>query len=222
MMHKKWIGSMSALLLASYMLAGCSSTTTEPSKPPAKPAPAQADTTSKSPAAASTPDAPQTKQSTLTLEGSTQPITLKRYDAHTSLPFRTYYPQDMIAEKKGDGVQFTANFDNKRNDDMFIKVEFPPNLSSEQAAVTWVKKNKEVTNEASEKNYTWTKKEFNIDSIKNGTPYGGSALIGEHNGKYFIVTTYMPVEAAEGIGVRADKILDEWVWTDSQKPLIQQ
>ncbi|BAU26627.1 hypothetical protein DFP93_12112 [Aneurinibacillus soli] len=221
MMHKKWIGSMSALLLASCMLAGCSSNTAEPNKSPTQQAPAQTDTTSKPPAAAAAPDAPQTKQSTLTIEGSAQPITLKRYDASMPLPFHTYYPQDMIAEKKGDGVQFTANFAGTRNDDMFIKVEFPADLSSEQAAVARIKKNKDVTEEAAEKNHTWTKKEFNIDSTKNGTAYGGSALIGEHNGHYFIVTVYMPVEAAEGLGVRADKILEEWVWTDDHKPLIQ-
>lgn len=220
MMQKKWLGGAGALLLAGLVLAGCSSDSA-PKETPAQQAPAQTEPAAKAPSSPAAPDAPQTKESTLTMEGSAQPVTLKKYDADTAIPFRTYYPEDMIAEKNGQAVQFTANFAGKRNDDIFVKAEFPAGLTSEQEAVDWVKKNADVTEEATEKSHTWTIKEFNLDSTKGGVDYGGSVLIGEHGGNYFVVTIYMPVEAAEGLGVRADKIFEEWVWTDDQKPLIQ-
>ena len=220
MMQKKWLSGAGVLILAGFMLAGCSTDST-PKQAPAQQPPTKTEPSSTTPSAPAAPDAPQTKESILTLEGSAQPITLKKYDAHTAAPFRTYYPEDMIAEQNGQAIQFIANFAGKRNNNIFVKVEFPAGLISEQEAVAWVKKNADVTEESAEKSHSWTKKEFNLDRTKDGVDYGGSVLIGEHGGHYFVVTVYMPVEAAEGLGVRADKIFEEWVWTDDQKPLMQ-
>ena len=110
--------------------------------------------------------------------------------------FSTYIPEDFIADSHASmnsiSHHFYANYNDTRNEDVFIKFEFPkdkPELVIDGDVIN------------SELNYEW---------IVEGYKYIGDVvthkLLGVYNDQYFIVDISYPIEFSEGFEPRIEKI----------------
>lgn len=163
---------------------------------------------------------PAVKDGIIYIEGMPEKITLKLFKEQ-NWPFTTYYPSDMIAEKassgEGDSVQFIVNFNGYRNDKAFMNVYFPANHSqNEEDMVSFIQTyGYKAEHEQQIKDTPWAIRAYAY--TEQG--YSHRLLLGKHAGRYFIVQTVYPVEYGDGMAPRTAKILEEWLWKDSGKPL---
>lgn len=168
------------------------------------------------------------KQGSLTLEGTAEPITVLLFDwasAPLALGFSTYVPQDMIARAPGGGsapsVRFVANFGGVLQERAYLEMAFLPAGLTQAQAVSALGRSapggvplKRCA--PSNHRYAWAIAGCDIDyRSKSGSRIGGAAVLGRHGDRYFRLTMHYPLEYGGGFGPRAELILDEWRWRDT-------
>jgi len=173
------------------------------------------------------PERPETKVVKLMIEGEAHPthLTLLR----ETIPFTTYIPDDMKAEKRltPEGIEVTvyANFNGKENRDAYLQIFIPTKTVSPIDATGMilgsegpVEKNGWQISEPPEPfpHCPWAYASYQI-SGKKGKGY---VCIGTHHDKAFYVLLHRPAEYEEGFDPRADLILAEFRWNDG-KPIDQ-
>lgn len=169
--------------------------------------------------------APEVKEGTLTVEGTAQ-RTLLRLVEGEPLPFYTYSPEDMAVSRtvsgEGTELRFNARFGGKKRDDVYLAMFFyPPSTTPEQAAqkaraglggMVWEER-------TTAKRYGWSVREWALRDRNNAPGHIGYLAIGRHKDQVFHVLTYLPPEFGDGFGPRGLKILNEFIWTDTNERL---
>lgn len=198
------------LLLALLFLTAC--TREEPASPvPTTPTEGDAE--------------PQTKPGTLRVEGTDEPITLRRVD-EGAVPFTTFIPEgDFGVEsgraREGTFARFTAQFGGVLNPDAYVHFVFPDApLDSVRAALfgTGGRFEREGwQEEIGPSPCLWAHEGFVYRAP--GSDATGIVCLGEHAGDAFYLLTHHPAEYGDGFGPRLNVLLDEFRWRDTQQPL---
>lgn len=179
------------------------------------------------------PPRPDTIHSTITLEGMDEPMTYWLYRAPPGfpLPFSTYVPTDMtaapVAADEADVIRFVAEFGGVRNEQVFLAIAVLPEGIDQAAAQALAnaaarRYGVEIVERASDmpRRYTWSLEEWNfVRELPGGRRAIGTAALGAHRGRSFLIVTHFPDEYAEGFGPRAARILNEWRWEDTGEGL---
>lgn len=163
-------------------------------------------------------------EETIEIEGMEETITMELYD-NEAAPFITYVPADFIAEEASDGegesYLFYANYQGEKTEEVNLHVYFfseavteEPSLDDEEGTLAMLLENMELVNEE-EKYYAWALDEYQSpDGSRRG-------MLGEHEGRYFVMILNSTVEYSEGFYPRANKIIDHFYWKDTQEYLMQ-
>lgn len=213
----------SLFLCMTVLLGACSQEEVPDSRP------ATADTTDSVVQQAPPPgpsSLPQSKEGTIMIEGTSEPIRLELFDAAPySMPllFTTYIPSDMIGEQvpdaEGPAVRFVSNFNGTRNADAFLQVGFlPAGTTSEQArdAARALATGSGRTARVTEgKAFDWSLAEHTYTGAKGAV---GRVVLGRHGDIFFHTRTEHPPEFGDGFGPRVGIIFDEWKWSDATTP----
>ncbi|MEW6064635.1 MAG: hypothetical protein ACOY3U_13100 [Bacillota bacterium] len=174
---------------------------------------------------------PKTKKGTIGIEGTEQEFVINLLDG-SPLPFYTYVPGDMAFERvssgEGDAFLIHANFAGKKREDAYMRIFFYPEGTSVEQAVKfansivlsnrWQKVNR-YANPDTDKIYAWSESEWHFMKGANNRQYLGSMAVGKHENRTFYVLTHYPEDFTEGFIPRVHKILDEFVWTDTNEKL---
>lgn len=156
----------------------------------------------------------------LNLEGSREPMTYRLFRSPEGfpLPFSTYVPADMRAEAtdpdEGDAVRFVAAFGGVRNQAMYLSARvLPEGLATAQARARARETAEGMGRARPGKggSFPWALDWYRVEGA--GSRVGAVAL-GRHRGRWFLVVTQHPAEAADGFVPRAARLLDGWRWAE--------
>jgi len=204
-------------LAALVLLAAC-----RPAGEPAPPPPAEAPATPDGSAAA-------TRADTLWIEGIAEPVALQYYATPDGfpLPFETYLPPEWTAEAvasgEGDAVRFTPQGPLAGQALMSVFVLREDETSetararAEAHALEELRGDPEASAVLGPPVEPWPLAEVVLMS----ETVAGRVDLGEHAGRYFLVTTRYPVEAGDGMAPRVSKVLERWRWRDTGEPLFR-
>ena len=155
---------------------------------------------------------PQEKKDSISIEGRTQPMTLKLiHPPNADPPFTTYIPSDFVFEEtssgEGTGYYFYTNFGGSRAEDAYLLLYvFPANTTREDAIArvkAWVASRSANVQPA----------QFGQFGFQNdGKRYFAGIDLRLHSNRYYYVARQYPVEMGDGFGPRARKITDNWTW----------
>lgn len=167
-----------------------------------------------------THDFEQEIEETIQIEGMEEPIILNLYD-NADAPFITYVPSDFLAEEDGsEEYTFYANYEDEKLEEINMQVHFfgdevteQPSLEEESDFATVVGEMEPVEEEF--KWYDWTLEEY---QSSDGSRY---ALLGEHNGQYFVMVLNSEPLYSEGFIPRAHKIIEHFYWKDTGEYLVE-
>lgn len=176
--------------------------------------------------------APEVKEGIIAIEGHPQNFILRRVDGD-SLPFYTYVPQDMAIERytgpEGTGFRFwLSRSDDKRNDVYATVFFFPQGTTSEQTRQFidnlllrsgWEQHNLKYQ----QKIYPWSLYEMPFTApwyatgpTKSGLGY---IVVGQHGESFFCILYHCRQSFYDGFIPRYLRILEEFVWTDTNEKL---
>jgi len=155
--------------------------------------------------------APETRLDSISIEGMTQPISLKLVQPESANPpFRAYIPPDMIFEPassgEGDGYYFFTNFGGNRNDDAYLLVFVFPAGTTEGEAVELVKAFTASRGGPPPAQFE------NFSFQRDGVRYNGGIELRKHHDRFYYIARQYPAEYGDGFGPRASKILQYWDW----------
>lgn len=140
---------------------------------------------------------PDHKADSVRVEGVWQPTMLILFKPAASIPFVTYVPSDMIAERSSDpsveAYYFYTNFAGQRNDQAYLAVSFLPAGTTEAEAISRARA-------------------FKSERAASG--FFVDAELMRHGDRYYIIGTHYPVEYGDGFGPRAARIREEWQWLE--------
>jgi hypothetical protein len=178
--------------------------------------------------------APEVKEGIIAIEGHPQNFILRRVDGDP-MPYYTYVPHDMaverFAEPEGTGFRFwlSRGGENRRNDAYATIFVFPPGTTSEETRQIiddlmsrsgWdrhepkYQEKKAFPGSLYELSYTtaW----YSMGSHR--LPIGFIS-VGKHGDLYFCVMNHFPREFGDGFIPRYMRIVQEFVWTDTNEKL---
>lgn len=164
-------------------------------------------------------------EDTIEIEGMEEPITLNLYDNPDAI-FLTYVPEDLLAEEgneaEGESYKFHANFEGERLEDINLEVYLfaddvteEPSLEDEDSIFAMKLGDMEEAS-AEDKWYDWSIKEFHSPERSR------HAMLGEHNGRYFVMIFNSTALYSEGFGPRARKVIEHFYWKDTNEYLVQE
>jgi hypothetical protein len=201
-----------ALLVLALLAVGCRQ---EPAPPPPPPS------------EAATAEAPGTRADTLWIEGMAEPVTLQRYATPEGFPlaFETYLPpewtSETVASGEGEAVRFSPSGP-IAGEALMSVIVLPEGTDREAAlrraedhALSEIRADPEASAVAGPPAEPWPLAEVVLMS----EAVAGRVDLGEHAGRYFLVSTRYPLEAGDGMGPRVAKILETWRWLDTGEPL---
>ncbi len=175
---------------------------------------------------------PALLQSTITLEGAAQPISLRLFEWIPPAPSpgsSTYVPPDILTRPSAGGaapaLRFIANFGAVLQAQAYLEVAWLPVRTSRRQALTSAGRVVPDTaplrrRSPSRHQFGWSLAEYDITyRDKSGSRIGGVSALGRHGDRYFTLTLHYPLEYGAGFGPRAELILKEWRWRDTQKGL---
>lgn len=179
--------------------------------------------------------APEVKAGIIAIEGQLQSFNLRRVDGDP-LPFYTYVPHDMevehFGEPEGTGVRFwlSRGGEDRRNDVFATIFVFPPGTTSEQTRqiiddlmlrYEWERLERKYPQQV----YPWSLYEIPFTASwyaprppKLGL---GSIMVGQHGDLFFCVLFQCRQAFLDGFLPRYLRILEEFVWTDTNERLPQ-
>lgn len=171
--------------------------------------------------------ASEIKEATIVLEGMPQKFTLHLVEGDP-LPFYTYIPSDMtetlVRTGEGAGFLFNTNFAGNRRDDVYLTIIFYPQRTKLAEGIHSAERllsqpGWQKTSLPPEQSYPWAAKQWSFRHTASGIGYIGSLAVGQHNNLVFYIMTHYPPEFGDGFLPRSRKILDEFVWTDTNEKL---
>lgn len=231
------VGTIAVLLLVSFlMVAGCGKVQSPaPSQPPNP----MNNLTQTNPGGNTVPPSPPpegpqgvagNKQATIMVEGQPKQITMDLLNG-APVPFYTYVPSDMAAQHRnsgaGDEYKIVANFTGKAQPDAYMTIfVYPANMTIEQAVTTaekHIKDNNWQTKpqDGSDKRYTWSQREWSYEYKKDNKSYTGRIIVAAHRDRPLQIITHYPAEMGDGFVPRAEAVLNEFFWTDTNSKLTQ-
>ena len=217
-------------------LTGCRQPSPEPTPVPESPAPAPSP---QPPLDLEVPEEsipeelllPETIESTITIEGMDETITLNLF-YEPNFSFYTYYPEDMIANAvvsdEGDRVIFETDF-GVINPSAYIAVTVYPSdqFASEDALFEAIGGDGGIL---SERGYEWVEKVETEDRALEWTlreyffmsdEFTGAIYTGEYEGQYFFFDIHYPWEYGDGMEPRVGLIMEHFTWVDTGETLLQ-
>lgn len=161
-------------------------------------------------------------EETIEIEGMEESIALNLYD-YVSAPYITYVPADLLAEAPADDrYTFYANYEGEKLEEINMQVQFfgddvteQPRLDDTESDFAKAVGEMEPVEEEFEW-YDWTIEEY---QSADGSRY---ALLGEHEGDYFIMILNSEPLYSEGFIPRAQKIIEHFYWTDTGEYLVKE
>lgn len=229
----RWYFFLAALMLGLGACATNNSRTPDPDSdaPPVQEAPKPPDVTDEPKHPAGEGESPDAKDfaaqitDTIEIEGMEETITLSLYEQAIA-PFLTYIPEDFIAEEtsseEGDSFWFYANYEGVKREDVYLQfylfadtITEEPNQADVNSTLAQLLGEMEAI-APEQKIYTWSLHEYQSE---NGSNY---AMLGKHEGRYFVMVLHSRVDYSEGFYPRANKIIEHFYWTDTQKYLTEQ
>lgn len=166
---------------------------------------------------------PEQIEETIEIEGMEETIVMERYH-NSEAQFLTYVPEDFVIEEQdsveGESYQFIVNYDGERNDDINLEVFLfgddvteEPTLEDENSDFVERMQGMEEIDE-NQKLFDWSLREYHTE---DETVH---AMLGEHEGEYFLVTINSDPLYSEGFIPRVNKILDHFYWTETETYLM--
>lgn len=164
-------------------------------------------------------------EETIEIEGMENPITLNLYDKPDA-SFLTYVPNEFLTEEasggEGESYIFYTNYEGEKNEDINLEIYFfadhiteEPSLDDKDSTfATRLEGMEEVP--AEEKWHDWSISEYYSEDRSN------HALLGEHEGQYFVMVINSTPLYSEGFIPRVDKIINHFYWTDTNEYLVQE
>lgn len=164
-------------------------------------------------------------EETIEIEGMEDSITLNLYD-NPDAPFLTYVPADFVVEEvsggEGESYIFYTNYEGEKNEDINLEIYFfgdhiteEPSLDDEDSTfATKLEGMEEVPVE--EEWHDWSIQEYYSEDRSN------HALLGEHEGQYFVMVVSSTPLYSEGFIPRVDKVINHFYWTDTNEYLVQE
>lgn len=164
-------------------------------------------------------------EETIEIEGMEEPITLNLYD-NPDAPFLTYVPDDFVVEEvsggEGESYVFYANYEGEKNEDINLEIYFfadhiteEPSLDDEDSTFSMLLEGMEEV-PAEEEWHNWSIQEYYSEDRSN------HALLGEHEGQYFVMVVNSTPLYSEGFIPRVDKVISHFYWTDTNDYLVQE
>ena len=164
-------------------------------------------------------------EDTIEIEGMEEPMVLKLYD-HPDAPFLTYYPEDLLVEEtssgEGDAYTFYANYEGTKNEEVYLEIYFfadhvTEEPSPEDADSTFAQRLEGMEEvDSATKWHEWSIKEFQTADASD------HALLGEHEGQYFMMIVQSEPLYSEGFIPRVDKIIQHFYWKDTNQYLVDE
>ena len=140
---------------------------------------------------------PPQKIDTVSVEGTSQQMTLRLIQPTSTMPFYTYVPPDIavVDSTTSDGEDhfFIADFAGKRNDQAFVLLHFFPADMPREKIVAIAKAYRDS---------------------HQGKDLFSSFDLRMHNDRYYFLAQQYPHEYGDGFAPRAARILSEWQWLD--------
>ncbi|MDW7672237.1 MAG: hypothetical protein SCK57_02120 [Bacillota bacterium] len=230
------------LLMTVLAVVGCSQAPPETATPPEEAPPQETPMTPEVPESpteleipAEIPndplELPESIDTTFLIEGMEEAVTLNLFKDET-LPFYTYYPDDMLAETVSksnvEGVRFSANYGGIQNADAYVSVMVYQKsaVASEEAFL------EELTGDSgvlTQRNYEWVEKVEAIERMHDWTlreyffmndEFTGALYAGEYGNEFFYIAIHYPWEYGDGLEARAYVILDQFTWIDTGEGLL--
>lgn len=160
-------------------------------------------------------------EETIEIEGMEDSIVLELYD-NADAPFITYVPSDFLAEETdGGSYTFYANYEDEKLEDINMEVHFfgedvteQPSLENEDSELATLVGEMEPVEQEVEW-YEWSVEEY---QSADGSRY---ALLGEHDGQYFVMVLNSEPLYSEGFIPRAHKIIEHFYWRDTEEYLVE-
>lgn len=161
---------------------------------------------------------PDSKESTILIEGQTERITLERFRPADSFPlrFETYIPADMTADTvdtgRGEVVRIRAAFGGEPVSGAAVHIAtLPPGTDAAEAGMWASSLADGVARDElyQEDDPAWGHAIHRLEGER-----AGFVALDEHEGTWFYVLAAYPPEYGDGMPPRIEVILDEWRWTD--------
>lgn len=158
---------------------------------------------------------------TIEIEGMEEEITLNLFEPDAE-PFLIYMPVEFVAEEaiteEGYSVKFHTNYGGEKREDVYLQIFLFPEAITEEPTVDTNPTLADLLSEMDELSeeewiYDWSLQEFRSENGSN------QAMLGEHNGRYFLLVFHSNVEFSEGFYPRAYKMVEHLYWTDTQEYL---
>lgn len=177
--------------------------------------------------------APEVKEGVIAVECKPQKFTLRRVDGDP-YPFYTYVPQDMETERfsgpEGTGIRFWLSRSKAERDQAYAEIfVFPPGTTREQTEQIikemmsrsgWDKYERKYEDK---KSFSWAIYEVPFSaawySMGSKRIPIGSIAVGQHGDVFFGVLCHYRAAFSDGFVPRYLRILDEFVWTDTNEGL---
>ncbi|MDX1546890.1 MAG: hypothetical protein R3247_07880 [Rhodothermales bacterium] len=172
---------------------------------------------------------PATVTDTMFVEGTAQPVTLRRYDA-PGIPFTTALPDGDFRPAVLDGtggqeVRFIAAFGQAEQPDAYVAFLFPAvegagalhrAVQDTLAARGWQPTEHDDPERTAPCPWADGYHTYRDEGEVLSTGY---ACLGEHGGQPFALITHVPVPYSEGFGPRLALLLEHFRWRDTGAPL---
>lgn len=176
------------------------------------------------------PELPDRIEDTILVEGTPQPIIVRRVDSPAGfpLPFATLAGEDFDVETEAGeapAVRFVARFGGVRNQDAVLELVVHPAGTSREEAERRASEalrfhDQPVPRE--ERRFDGSVGEWRIGEASPvpAPEVGvGHVALGERDGRYFHLVSRYPAEYGDGFPPRAAVILESWRWADGS-PLL--
>lgn len=166
---------------------------------------------------------PNQIEETIEIEGMEEPLVLNLYE-NPDAEFLTYVPDDFVVEEldgvEGESYKFIVNYEGERNDAINVEIylfghqvtEEPTLEDADSAFAQRLQGMQEVSSE--DEWFDWSLREYHTE---DETVH---AMLGEHEGEYFLVTMNSEPLYSEGFIPRANKIIEHFYWTDTNEYLM--
>ena len=175
---------------------------------------------------------PASLQASITLEGTAEPIALRLFEWTPPAPspgLSTYVPQDIVPRPSAAGaaptLRFVANFGAVMQAQAYLEMAWLPAAASRRQALASTGRVAPGAaplrrRSPARHQFGWSLAEYDIAyRDKTGSRIAGVTALGRHGGRYFKLTLHYPLEYGAGFGPRAELILKEWRWRDTQSGL---
>lgn len=160
---------------------------------------------------ATLPNLESSKKVNVTVEGMAEERTAHLFQSQV-LGFSTYIPENLLVdEMKESLIAYGKNMEGTGNEETLFKISKASANSKEELQQELEADGFNVTS-IEDKRHVISNYELKLDKEGTSNPIVGIASQFEHEGQWYTMIYFYPVEYAEGFGPSVRIILDEIVW----------